>query len=138
MPGSRRFSQESSTVALPSFTQRLSFKACNPADALPRLRGSLALNIRASGDTIMTLSVDLKMSGIPVLSVETEISDRMKNAFLDAHSEVLEGGISDLHRQIEAASSAEADDERIGIVNRLQFALACSILSTLTGEVSGE
>ncbi len=86
----------------------------------------------------MTLTVAVKMGSISLLSIETDISDRMKNAFLASDSTVLEEGIDDLHRQIEAADSAKADRERLGILRRLQFALGCSILSTLNGEVSGE
>jgi hypothetical protein len=87
---------------------------------------------------MMTLTVDLKMDCIRVLSVETELSDYMAGAFLDSNSAALEKGIGELHRQIEAINSAEAVDERSAIVQRLQFALGCSLLSALSEEVSGE
>jgi hypothetical protein len=47
---------------------------------------------------------------------------------------VLETAILDLNRQIEAIDTA--DDERLKIGLRLQFACGCSVLSALSGEVS--
>jgi hypothetical protein len=82
----------------------------------------------------MTLTVDLKLDCIPVLSVETDISDYMAGAFIDVNSAVLEEGIRDLRRQIEATSSA--DDSRFEMGRRLQFAFACSMWSAVSGKVS--
>jgi hypothetical protein len=49
---------------------------------------------------MIMLTVDLKLDGIPVFTAETEISDYMAGAFLDANPAVLKEGILDLRARL--------------------------------------